>query len=200
MSVFKFAAFCCNSLHKHVRADTLYTRLTSLQMADGSVLKPQACCGCSSCWCCCGWCFRPLGWNSMRAPGEVPGLSCSRGKAISPTGAAWLPVNNVTHKLIMLVSLLTPLLLPAASRLTPMTVASSHPLGVPLAFHLRLSCSNPEAPWVTAQRSAKVFYFLSLFIYLFILSCACEEAGRNRSENSQVRDGQKCSEMNREKT
>lgn len=60
----------------------------------------------------------------MRAPGEVPGLSCSRGKVISPTGAAWLPVNNVTHKLIMLVSLLTPLLLPAASRLTPMTVAS----------------------------------------------------------------------------
>lgn len=77
----------------------------------------------------------------MRAPGEVPGLSCSRGKAISPTGAAWLPVNNVTHKLIMLVSLLTPLLLPAASRLTRF----SHPLGVPLAFHLRLSCSNPEA-------------------------------------------------------
>lgn len=200
MSVFKFAAFCCNSLHKHVRADTLYTRLTSLQMADGSVLKPQAYCGCSSCWCCCGWCFRPLGWNSMRAPGEVPGLSCSRGKAISPTGAAWLPVNNVTHKLIMLVSLLTPLLLPAASRLTPMTVAS------PIRSVSRLlSICGYLVPiqrlleWRRRGAPRFFIFYLYLFIYLF-LSCACEEAGRNRSENSQVRDGQKCSEMIREKT
>lgn len=61
----------------------------------------------------------------MRAPGEVPGLSCSRGKAITSTGAVWLPVNNVTHKLIMLVSLLTRFSLPAAPRLTPMTATSA---------------------------------------------------------------------------
>lgn len=73
----------------------------------------------------------------MKTPGEVPGLSCSRGKPITTTGAAWLPVNNMTHKLIMPVSLLTPfssLLPPARSHsITPMT-ATPPPVWCPAHF------------------------------------------------------------------
>lgn len=44
----------------------------------------------------------------MKTPAEVPGLSCSQGKPITTISAAWSPVNNMTHKLIMPLSLLPP--------------------------------------------------------------------------------------------
>lgn len=107
---------------------------SSLTMMHHSILKPQA-----SCW--------PLKLNSMKTPGEVPGLPCSQGKPITTIGPAWLPVNIVTHKLIMPVSLLPPFssLLPLtlSCSITPMTAAPPAwcPAHFPSAAHLLQSRS-----------------------------------------------------------
>ena len=80
---------------------------SSLRVNNQSILNASA-----SCW--------PLHSNSMKTPSEVPGLSCAQGKPITTIGAAWLPVNNMTHKLIMPLSLLPP-----PSSLLPRTLSHS---------------------------------------------------------------------------
>lgn len=56
----------------------------------------------------------------MKTPSEIPGFSCSQGKLITTISAAWLPVNNMTHKLIMPLSLLH-----LFSSLLPLTLSHS---------------------------------------------------------------------------
>lgn len=56
----------------------------------------------------------------MKTPCELPGLSCFQGKPITTISTAWLPVNNMTHKLIM-----APSLLPLFSSLLPLTLSHS---------------------------------------------------------------------------
>lgn len=72
----------------------------------------------------------------MKTPSEVPGLSCSQGKPITTISPARLPVNNMTHKLIMLLSLLppfcSPLPLTLSHSITPMT--ATPPVRCPAHF------------------------------------------------------------------
>lgn len=105
----------------------------ALQMNNQSILNAQA-----SCW--------PLQQNSMKTLSQVPSLSCSQGKPISTISAAWLPVNNMTHKLIMPISLL-PCFPPCCLVLSPTPSLSCLPPllpGVLLAFHLQLTHSNRD--------------------------------------------------------
>ena len=72
----------------------------------------------------------------MKTPSEVPGPSFAQGKPITTVSAAWLPVNNMTHKLIMPLSLLPPFpsLLPLARSHSITPVTATPPVWCPARF------------------------------------------------------------------
>lgn len=100
----------------------------------------------------------------MKTPSEVSGLVCSRGKPITTIIAAWLPVNNMTHKLIMPLSLLPPssslLPLTRSHSITPMT--ATPPAWCPAHFpSAARTHPEPDRTWVTVGvgRCVKCFFF-----------------------------------------